>query len=147
MNKVFTVSAFLFVVVLAGCAAQQPTPNGQMMNTTPGGGHGQHMMPNGQMMDNSQMMNDNHMMDDDDMMGMSMNDMGAMLQGKTGDAFDQAFIEGMIPHHQGAIDMAREALRSAKHDEIKRMARDIISAQQSEIDMMRQWMRDWGYTQ
>lgn len=86
------------------------------------------------------------MHDSDDMMGMSMDDMAGMLKGKTGDAFDKAFIEGMIPHHQGAIDMARAALQSAKHDEIKRMARDIISAQQSEIDMMKRWMKEWGYT-
>lgn len=83
----------------------------------------------------------------EDMMSMSMDDMAAMLEGKTGDAFDEAFLEGMIPHHQGAIDMARAAQTSAKHEEIKRMAEDIISAQQREIDQMRQWMRDWGYTQ
>lgn len=82
----------------------------------------------------------------DDMMGMSMNDMAAMLDGKTGDAFDKAFIEGMIPHHQGAIDMARAAQTSAKHEEIKRMADAIISAQQQEIDQMNQWLKDWGYT-
>lgn len=109
------------------------SPSG-MMN------HGQHRMPDGTMMDNGGMM---HM--GDDMMGMSMDDMAGMLEGKTGDAFDKAFIEGMIPHHQGAIDMARAALQSAKHDEIKRMARDIISAQQEEIDMMKQWQKDWGY--
>lgn len=48
---------------------------------------------------------------------------------------------------QGAIEMARKALTSAKHEEIKQMARDIISAQQREIDQMNQWLRDWGYTQ
>lgn len=86
-----------------------------------------------------------HMGMNDDAMGMSMNDMANMLKGKTGDAFDQAFIEGMIPHHQGAIDMAKAAQRSAKHEEIKRMADAIISAQQREIDQMNQWMKDWGY--
>ncbi len=91
----------------------------------------------------------NNMMDSDegDMMNMSMDGMADMLEGKTGDAFDQAFIKGMIPHHQGAIDMAIAARQSAKHDEIKRMADDIISAQQREIDMMKQWMSDWGYNQ
>jgi hypothetical protein len=93
-------------------------------------------------------MMDGHMMEMDhggDMMGMSMDDMAAMLEGKTGDAFDKAFLEGMIPHHQGAIDMARAAKASAKHQEIKDMADDIIEAQQREIDMMRAWMEDWGY--
>lgn len=99
----------------------------------------------GGMMDH--MMGGDHMMDEDDHMSMSMDDMSEMLEGKTGDAFDKAFVEGMIPHHQGAIDMARAALQSAKHDEIKQMARDIISAQQKEIDMMKQWQKDWGYTE
>lgn len=81
-----------------------------------------------------------------DAMSMSMHDMSAMLKGKTGDAFDKAFIEGMIPHHQGAIEMARAAQQSAKHQEIKDMAEDIISAQQREIDMMKGWQQAWGYT-
>jgi uncharacterized protein (DUF305 family) len=68
-----------------------------------------------------------------------------MLQGKTGDVFDEAFIRMMIPHHQGAIDMARLAQKNAKHQEIKDMADDIISAQQSEIDLMKQWLEAWGY--
>jgi hypothetical protein len=75
-------------------------------------------------------------------MGMSM-----MLRGKTGDDFDRAFIQLMIPHHQDAINMANMALKDAKHDEMKNLARDIISAQQREIDMMKQWQRDWGYSQ
>ncbi|MSR87358.1 DUF305 domain-containing protein [Candidatus Peribacteria bacterium] len=86
-----------------------------------------------------------NMMDDDDMMEMSMDDMSDMLKGKTGDAFDEAFIEGMIPHHQGAIDMAKAALTDAKHAEIKRMAQAIISAQQKEIDQMHAWQKSWGY--
>lgn len=86
-----------------------------------------------------------HDMDDDDMMDMSMDDMSAMLEGKTGDEFDKAFIEGMIPHHQGAIDMANAAKTSAKHAEIKKMADEIIAAQQREIDMMRSWQEAWGY--
>lgn len=78
---------------------------------------------------------------------MTMEDMVQMLDGKTGDEFDKAFIEGMIPHHQGAIDMAVEALQNAKHQEIKDMAEAIISTQQSEIDLMRQWQEEWGYTE
>jgi hypothetical protein len=80
-----------------------------------------------------------------DMTGMSMDDMAAMLEGKTGDAFDKAFLEGMIPHHQGAIDMARAAQTAAKHGEIREMAIDIMTTQQREIDMMRAWQREWGY--
>lgn len=83
---------------------------------------------------------------DDGMMDMSMHGMTTMLQGKTGDAFDEAFLRMMIPHHQGAIDMAKLAEQSAKHDEIKSMARDILSAQQREIDQMNQWLIDWNYS-
>lgn len=80
-------------------------------------------------------------------MGMSMNGMTMMLNGKTGDAFDAAFLAMMIPHHQGAIDMAKQALTNAKHDEVKNLARNIISSQQKEIDQMNQWMKDWKYSQ
>ncbi len=82
---------------------------------------------------------------DHDGMSMTMHDMMMMLEGKTGDEFDKAFIQGMIPHHQGAIDMAREALKNAKHEEIKQLARDIIASQQREIDAMKQWQEQWGY--
>jgi uncharacterized protein (DUF305 family) len=76
---------------------------------------------------------------------MTMNSMVDDLKGKTGDEFDKVFISGMIEHHQGAIDMAHMAKQNAKHDEIKTMADDIISAQSKEIDMMKQWQIQWGY--
>lgn len=76
---------------------------------------------------------------------MGMNEMSEQLRGKLGDEFDKAFIAQMIVHHQGAIDMANLAKQSAKHDEIKKMADDIISAQSREIEQMKQWQKDWGY--
>ncbi len=94
------------------------------------------------MMHGGMMMNEG-MMDD----GMSMNGMTKMLQGKTGDEFDKAFIQMMIPHHQGAIDMANAAKTSAKHVEIKNLANAIIASQQKEIDQMRQWQKTWAYVQ
>jgi uncharacterized protein (DUF305 family) len=80
-----------------------------------------------------------------DMTGTTMTDMVNSLKDKTGDDFDRVFILGMIEHHEGAIDMANEAKKSAKHDEIKQMADDIISAQSKEIEQMREWQTDWGY--
>lgn len=76
---------------------------------------------------------------------MSMADMNTQLKGKIGDDFDKAFIEMMIEHHQGAIDMAILAKSNAKHDEIKTLSQDIISAQTNEISKMQQWQVDWGY--
>jgi uncharacterized protein (DUF305 family) len=78
-------------------------------------------------------------------MSMSMSDMTGMLKDKTGDDFDKTFIEQMIVHHQGAIDMANLAKQNAKHDEVKKLADDILSAQSKEIDMMQTWQGDWGY--
>ncbi|HVC58902.1 MAG TPA: DUF305 domain-containing protein [Acetobacteraceae bacterium] len=56
----------------------------------------------------------------------------------TGDA-DWDFVAGMIPHHQGAVDMARVELRYGKDPALKRLARDIIASQQRQIVFMRQW--------
>ncbi|MBI5045121.1 MAG: DUF305 domain-containing protein [Candidatus Levybacteria bacterium] len=93
--------------------------------------------------------NNEHMMSDGSMMsnmhGMTMEDMVEDLERKTGDDFDKLFISEMIEHHQGAIDMANLAKKSAKHDEIRSMADDIISAQTNEIDMMKKWQKEWGY--
>jgi len=92
----------------------------------------------------NQGMNQMHeqMMGEDEM---TMSGMVNELEGKTGDNFDKAFIEQMIPHHQGAIEMAKQAKTNAFHQEIKDMADDIISAQTKEINQMRQWQSSWGY--
>lgn len=87
--------------------------------------------------------NSQGMMKDDDM---AMGEMTDVLRNKSGDEFDKAFIEQMIVHHEGAIDMAELAKNNAKHDEIKNMADDIISAQSKEVNMMRSWQSDWGYS-
>ena len=76
---------------------------------------------------------------------MSMSDMNKELARKTGDDFDEAFLEMMIAHHQGAIDMANLAPTRAKHDEIKTLSQEIITAQNKEISDMQQWQMDWGY--
>lgn len=86
-----------------------------------------------------------HTMNMTDPMKMSMADMGAMLVGKTGDDLNKAFLLGMIPHHQGAIDMAKYLAASNKPELVK-LGADIISAQQKEIDQMNAWMKEWGYT-
>ena len=97
-------------------------------------GEGKHMMQGGTMMGNS-----SGMMGMDEMMGSMMQG----LAGKEGDEFDKAFIEEMIVHHEGAVMMAQAALTSAKRSEIKQMARDIITAQTREIEMMQGWQLDW----
>lgn len=76
---------------------------------------------------------------------MSMDQMSEELEGLSDDDYDKAFIEMMITHHQGAIDMARLSDTRTKHDEIKELSKNIISAQEEEISDMQQWQVDWGY--
>lgn len=77
---------------------------------------------------------------------MSMADMNEQLVGLSGDEFDKAFVEMMITHHEGAVDMAELIPSRAKHDEVKTLGEAIITAQTKEIAEMKQWQKDWGYT-
>ena len=61
----------------------------------------------------------------------------------SGDA-DVDFAKGMIPHHQGAIDMARIVLEHGKHPEIRRLASGIIAAQEKEIAILQNWLNKRG---
>ncbi|MEO5691391.1 MAG: DUF305 domain-containing protein [Candidatus Saccharimonadales bacterium] len=80
------------------------------------------------------------------MSSMSMDDMTADLKGKVGDEYDKAFIVSMIAHHEGAVEMAKLSAKNAKHEEIKTLSTNIISAQEKEISEMKQWQMDWGYS-
>ena len=58
----------------------------------------------------------------------------------TGDA-DRDFLASMIPHHQGAIDMAQVVLKHGKDPKVRKLAQDIIDAQQKEIATMKAWLK------
>lgn len=74
-------------------------------------------------------------------MDMSMGDM--MVSADDSKPYEQRFLEAMISHHQGAIDMAQMALQMADHAEIKTLAEAIIAAQTAEIAQMQTWLQEW----
>src|ERR1700730_85295 len=66
-----------------------------------------------------------------------MNKMMADMTVKpTGDV-DRDFVAMMVPHHQGAVDMAKAELRYGHHELLRRLAREIVAKQQQEIATMR----------
>ena len=63
-------------------------------------------------------------------------DMAIRFSGNT----DVDFIKGMMPHHQGAIDMAKIELEHGKDPKVRKLAREIIKAQNTEIAFMKAWL-------
>ena len=68
----------------------------------------------------------------EDMQGMDM----APAELRGADPFDRAFVDMMVPHHAGAIEMAKAELENGENAELKQLAQEIIDAQQREIDEM-----------
>jgi uncharacterized protein (DUF305 family) len=83
----------------------------------------QEMEENGNGMDNGDM--DHGDMDNGDMAGMLMED---------GEYSDELFIDHMVPHHQGAMDMAEVALENSEREEVLQLSEDIIAEQEAEIE-------------
>ncbi|HYF03434.1 MAG TPA: DUF305 domain-containing protein [Patescibacteria group bacterium] len=80
-------------------------------------------------------------------MPMNMDGMSAQmmkqLEDKTGDDFDRMFLPLMTMHHQGAVQMAEEALKKSHRNDIRRLSQNIISAQKSEMSQMENWFKNW----
>jgi uncharacterized protein (DUF305 family) len=110
-------------VILAACGGAGGGQQGS------GSGSEQEPVEKADRMDHSQM---NH-----GSMDMGSNGMARQMVMENGKYSDKAFIDAMVPHHQGAIEMARVALKNAEHAEIKELSRNIISSQQAEIEELK----------
>ncbi|HEV2753656.1 MAG TPA: DUF305 domain-containing protein [Solirubrobacteraceae bacterium] len=80
-------------------------------------------------------------------MGMSMEAMGMDMDPgmlRSAQPFDLAFIDMMIPHHEGAIVMSDVELRRGENREMRDLAREITAAQEREIAQMREWRTVWA---
>jgi len=67
----------------------------------------------------------------------------AMVMAPTGDA-DVDFMRGMLPHHEGAVAMARIVLEHGADAEVRKLAEDIVAAQEREIRLIEDWLKAHG---
>ena len=74
-------------------------------------------------------------MDHSKMEGGSGGTASGMLM-KDGRYSDERFIDAMVPHHRGAVEMAEVALQNAEHEEIQRLSENIVAAQEAEIEKL-----------
>lgn len=83
------------------------------------------------------------LIDEDGAMIHAMDEMMLGFRGKTGEAYEEAFLRGMIVHHIGAINMAEELLEQTDRPELVKLANDIITSQSDEVEQMRSWLGEW----
>ncbi len=76
-----------------------------------------------------------HMNQCQDMMKQSLNNPNV--------PYDKQYIDTMIRHHQGAIQMAQDAKLKAQHPEVKQLSQNIIDTQQKEIEKLKDWRQQW----
>jgi uncharacterized protein (DUF305 family) len=60
-----------------------------------------------------------------------------------GAEFDRMFLQMMIPHHQGAVELARDILNRAEHTELKELAARLQAEQAREVEQLKSWQSSW----
>jgi uncharacterized protein (DUF305 family) len=137
-NRIALALAASAILSLGGVALAQSGESGSDLPAicTSAGGGMMEQMDMGKMMEGMEHGDAAHR----DMM-MGMDRMHAdMMQGMMAADIDVAFVCGMIPHHQGAIDMAKAELAHGDDPWAKEMAQRVIDAQQKEIAEMLEWL-------
>jgi uncharacterized protein (DUF305 family) len=82
--------------------------------------------------------------DDKEINTMPMGNMAGMDHGAMMVSSEREFVVGMIPHHQEAVDTAKEVLaRGGSNEQVVVLVNEIIAAQETEIAMLKQWHEDW----
>ncbi|QDL09845.1 DUF305 domain-containing protein [Brasilonema octagenarum UFV-E1] len=119
----FTVT-FIALASLSACSTTTSQNQTQAPNTTATEASDKQQMNHGGMNHSSDM---NHSMD----------------LGSADANYDLRFIDAMTPHHEGAVVMAKVALQKSKRPEIKKLAQEIIKAQNKEIAELKQWRTAW----
>ena len=169
IQKLAATAALVGLVATSGLAFAQTTDtgratqHGQHSTQDQGTAHGQGMMQGHGMMEMMHNMMHGQGMG---MMRQGMMGQGAMAKGDQGPASlayrgindrmhrdmdfaytgnaDVDFAKGMIAHHQGAIDMAKVVLAFGENAEIKKLAEEIIKAQEGEIAFLNEWLEKQG---
>ncbi|OAB59653.1 hypothetical protein AY600_09815 [Phormidium willei BDU 130791] len=72
--------------------------------------------------------------------GMPMN---GMYLGPDDEQFELRFLDAMILHHQGAVEMAQESLQNSQREDIRQLSQEIIETQREEITQMQAWRSQW----
>jgi uncharacterized protein (DUF305 family) len=144
MKTITKTIAALAITAVAGVAYAQTSHQGHGSMPTAGAMPMGHMDPAAmQKMMQDMMPSPNDPASTKDFKAADMKMMHNMSVPYTGNA-DVDFRTHMIPHHQGAVEMARVALKHAKDPETKRMAQKIIDDQEKEIAEMQDWLKKNG---
>ncbi len=83
----------------------------------------------------------NHEHATDDAFAASREAMHKDMNVKPSGNIDADFLRNMIPHHEGAVAMAKVELEKGKDPELRKLAQDIVDAQEKEIGFMKEWLR------
>jgi hypothetical protein len=72
-----------------------------------------------------------------------MNEQMVQQLGETDENYEKRFIDMMIPHHEGAVAMAKHAMQHSQREELKQMAQKMIDDQQREIEQLKELRAEW----